>query len=45
LYYEYGMCLAPLTAILTTARHIDLNDLNMSAVTKNPKRVAAGKKA
>ena len=25
LYYRYGMCLAPFTAILTTVRHIDFN--------------------
>ena len=28
LYYRYGMYLAPFTAMLTTARHIDFTDLN-----------------
>ncbi len=33
LYYRYGMYLAPFTALLTTARHIDFNkkDIKMNA--------------
>ena len=36
LYYKYGMYIAPFTAILTTARHIDFNT-NKNIVDKNGK--------
>ena len=36
LYYKYGMYIAPFTAILTTARHIDFNR-NKNIVDKNGK--------
>ena len=38
LYYKYGMYLAPFTAILTTARHIDFNK-NKSVENKNKEDV------
>ena len=38
LYYKYGMYLAPFTAILTKARHIDFNK-NKSVENKNKEDV------
>ena len=35
LYYRYGMYLAPLTAMLTTARHIDFNKKENIALEKD----------
>ena len=35
LYYRYGMYLAPLTAMLTTARHIDFNKKENIDIEKN----------
>ena len=34
LYYKYGMYLAPFTAILTTAKHINFNK-NKNSIEKN----------
>ena len=34
LYYKYGMYLAPFTAMLTTAKHINVNK-NKNAIDKN----------
>ena len=37
LYYKYGMYIAPFTAILTTARHIDFNTNKNIVDNKNGK--------
>ena len=34
LYYRYGMYLAPFTALLTTARHISINDASINNFNK-----------
>ena len=34
LYYKYGVCLAPFTAMLTSAKHINFNK-NKNATEKN----------